>query len=52
MNNCIDRPDTRLRPTHASEAHFAPCNAGAIHTSDPSYIRSLMPEFTSHQFTG
>jgi hypothetical protein len=39
MNDCIDRPDTRLHPTHAPEALFATCNAGAIHTgrsaSDP-----------------
>lgn len=32
MNDCIDRPDTRLHPTNASEAQFATCNAGAIHT--------------------
>jgi hypothetical protein len=32
MNDCIDRPDTRLHPTNASEALFATCNAGAIHT--------------------
>ena len=32
MNDCINRPDTRLHPTSASEPQFAPCNAGAIHT--------------------
>jgi hypothetical protein len=32
MNDCIDRPDTRLHPTNAPEAQFATCNAGAIHT--------------------
>jgi hypothetical protein len=32
MNDCIDRPDTRLHPTSASEAQFATCNAGANQT--------------------
>ena len=40
MNDCINRPDTRLHPTNPSEAQFATCNAGAIHTGlteiDPS----------------
>lgn len=32
MSDCINMPDTRLHPTKASEAQFATCNAGAIHT--------------------
>jgi len=31
MLDRIDRPDTRLHPSNASEAQFATCNAGAIH---------------------
>ncbi len=32
MNDCINRPDTRLHPTNPSDTQFATCNAGAIHT--------------------
>ena len=52
MNDCINRPDTRLHPTHASEAQFATCNAGAIHTGRfGSDTKQTMQLCTSYRFT-
>ncbi|WP_264047944.1 SDR family oxidoreductase [Methylobacterium flocculans] len=38
MNDCINRPDTRLHPTNASEPQFVTCNAGAIHTGQAASL--------------